>query len=358
MDDRSFVAAQDFILETKRYWTTELYPALKADYEEKAAGLDQTPDTVDEVEDLIGSTTLYQFYAWLERHLQRFKYAGRYGLYPYHDERREALEASLADAGSGGDRLTLDPDLPLPDYYTAVDIHQHPGGVWSDGIAGFVYERGARSTTPLMGKAHKDLHQRFTDFVADQGGAPSNILDMGCGFGKSTRPFFETFKEARVEAIDLSAPCVRVGAQDAASSTNSSVRYRQMDALKTDYDDEAFDLVTSTMLVHELPPREIEQLFEEAVRVLAPGGRMAHLDFYQVPDAFARFIHYGHARRNNEPFMEPWAEMDPVVLLEEQGLTNIQVVAFQEAEGVDADNSPFWRFPWTIIYGEKPEHRS
>ena len=354
MDDRSFVAAQDFVLEAKRYWTTEIYPELKADYEARAAQLDIEPETVEDVDALIGHTTLYRFYSWLERHLQRFKYAGRYGLYPYHDERREELVASLPNVEGGGDQLMLNPDLPLPDYYTAVDIHQHPGGVWSDEIAGFVYERGARSTTPLMGKAHSDLHQRFTGFVAGQGNTPSQILDMGCGFGKSTRPFFETFKDARVEAIDLSEPCVRVGALDAASNTNSAVRYRQMDALHTDYDDGEFDLVTSTMLIHELPPPEIDRMFEEAVRVLAPGGHMAHLDFHQVPNAFARFIHYGHARRNNEPYMEPWAEIDPVALLRDKGLTNIKVVPFQEAEGVDPANSPFWRFPWTIVYGEKP----
>ena len=358
MDDRSFVAAQDFLLDAKRYWTTEIYPALKADYENRAALSEAAPDTAGEGEALIGGTTLYRFYAWLERHLQRFKYSGRYGLYPYHDGRRGELMASVDGIEADADRLALDPHLPLPDYYRKIDIHQHPGGVWSDDIAGFVYERGARSTTPLMGKAHKDLHQRFTDFVAGQGTAPSRILDMGCGFGKSTRPFYETFKNAHVEAIDLSAPCLKVGAHEASSGTNSPVRYRQMDALTTDYGDNTFDLVTSTMLVHELPPAEIDQLFEEAVRVLSPGGRMAHLDFHHVPNAFARFIHDGHARRNNEPFMSSWADIDPVALMTEKGLTNLQIIPFQEADGVDPANSPFWRFPWTIVYGEKPSSHS
>ena len=88
MDDRSFIAAQDFILDVKRFWTTEIYPALKADYENRTASLESVPDTSAEVEALIGSTTLYRFYAWLERHLQRLKYSGRYGLYPYHDGKR------------------------------------------------------------------------------------------------------------------------------------------------------------------------------------------------------------------------------------------------------------------------------
>ena len=353
MDDRSFIAAQDFILDVKRFWTTEIYPALKADYENRAASLEPPPDAAEEVEALIGSTTLYRFYAWLERHLQRLKYSGRYGLYPYHDGKRGELMASVDGIENAADRLTLNPDLPIPDYYRKVDIHQHPGGVWRDEIAGFVYERGARSTTPLMGKAHKDLHQRFTSFVADQVTTPSHILDMGCGFGKSTRPFYETFKEAIVDAIDLSAPCLKVGAYEAGYCTKSTVRYRQMDALTTDYDDNTFDLVTSTMLIHELPPAEINQLFQEATRVLAPGGRMAHLDFHHVPNAFARFIHDGHARRNNEPFMSSWADIDPVALMAEKGLINIEIIPFQEADDVDLLNNPFWRFPWTIVYGEK-----
>ena len=188
--------------------------------------------------------------------------------------------------------------------------------------------------------------------MVENGTNPLRILDMGCGFGKSTRPFYETFKDACVEAIDLSAPCLAIGAQDATASTNT-IRYRQMDALDTDYCDGAFDLVTSTMLLHELPPPEIDRLFDEATRILAPGGRMVHLDFHQIPNAFSRFIHYGHAMRNNEPFMKPWAEIDPGKLMKNKGLTNIKIIPFQEAEGVDAKNSPFWRFPWTILYGEK-----
>ena len=153
MADRSFVAAQDFILEVKCYWTTVIYPQLKGDFEERARAMDPAPDTPDAVANVIGDTILYQYYAWLERHLQRFKYSGRYGLYPYHHERRDALLASRGDDR----RVVVDPGLELPQYYRDVDIHQHPGGVWSDEIAGFVYERGARSTTPLMSAGHEDL---------------------------------------------------------------------------------------------------------------------------------------------------------------------------------------------------------
>ena len=352
MDDRSFAVAQALILETKKYWTTRLYPALKENYQDKASLQETPPQTVADVQALIGETTDYQVYAWLERHLQRFKYSGRYGLAPYHRERRDELLAPLAEmANSAG--LDTDDNFEQPKYYRAVDIHQHPGGVWSAETAGFEYERGARSTTPMMGGKHRDLHQRFTDLVAT-GGTPSRVLDMGCGFGKSTQPFYETFGEARIDAIDLSQPCVTLGAWTAAQAQAQNTRFRQMSAFETDYKDEEFDLVTSTMLIHELPPPQIDRMFDESLRLLQSGGRMVHLDFHELPDVFSRFIHYGHGRRNNEPFMEPWAEMDVVTVLKEKGFKDVKVHSFSEAEGVDAINSPVWRFPWTVISAVKP----
>jgi ubiquinone/menaquinone biosynthesis C-methylase UbiE len=362
IDGRSFAAAQSFLLATKTFWTTQLYPALRAEYERRADLAGRRPGTPEEVGQLLGESTLYQYFAWLERHLQRFKYAGRYGLQPWHAQQRAELEAALEEARRSGAPVELDPDLELPRYYTSVDIHQHPGGVWSDPIAGFVYERGARSTTPLAGGRHRDLHDRLTALVADRCPQPRRILDMACGFGKSTRPFYELFPEAEVHAVDLAAPCVKLAARDAAAAGARNVRFRQMDAAATDYPDGAFDLVTSTMFLHEMPPTAIERTLAEAARVLAPGGRMVHLDFLpQVQpngDAFARFIHETHGRRNNEPFMAPLARMDLVGLLERLGFTNVEIAPFEEADGTLDPAYPNWRFPWTVIVAEKRGERS
>jgi ubiquinone/menaquinone biosynthesis C-methylase UbiE len=352
IDDRSFAAAQAFTLEAKLFWTRRIYPALRSEYERRAATA-SPPRTAREAAALIADTALYRIYAWLERHLQRMKYSGRYGLQPYHEQRRAALEAALDPAGLPPGLLELDPRQGPPDYDTALDIHQHPGGIHSDPIAGFVYERGARTTTPLAGGRHRDLHDRLVGFVEENGGVPRRVLDMGCGFGKSTAPFYLRFRDSDVIGIDVSAPCLALAAHEAARAQARNVAFKQRRAEDTGLPEASFDLVTSTMLLHEMPPAAIEATFDEAWRVLAPGGRMIHLDFHHLPDAFLRFIHYGHGRRNNEPYMEPFAEMDVAALLRAKGFRRVRVLPFEEAEGTLLPGHASWRFPWTIIAAER-----
>jgi len=351
MPERSFEAAQRFLLSAKNWWTSRLYPRLRAEYEARS-GTHTARHTVADVADMLEDLTLYRYFAWLERHLQRMKYSGAYGLARYYDAKRETALQKL-DAANGSDRiLELNPDLELPHYYTRIDIHQHPGGIWSDDVAGLVYEHGARSTTPLLGESHANLHTRFTTWVA-AGGSPVNILDMGCGFGKSTEPFYTRFPEAGVEGIDLSAPCLRLAAHTARNSGAANIRFRQRDAAHTGYSDASFDLVTSTMLLHETPPAALERVLSEARRVLEPGGRMIHLDFHYLPDAFARFMHYGHARRNNEPYMQPIAELDLRTLMRRHGFSDAQIEPFREAEDLGPERTDVWRLPWTVISGRK-----
>ena len=332
IDPRSFVAAQDFILSVKTYWTTQLYPQL-----DQNSPIEEIEQTVD-----------YKFFAWLERHLQRFKYSGRYGIHHFQNQFRTEIIEKFSD----NDLLILDEELELPNYYTAIDIHQHPGGLWGDDIAGTVYERGARSTTPLGSATHHDLHHRLTK-ISTSDYNPDKILDMACGFGKSTQPFYDAFPKADIIGIDLSAPCLKLAAYLANENQIKNVHYQQANAEDTPFKNDAFNLVTSTMLLHELPPKSIEAVFAEAHRVLSPGGKMVHLDFYLLPTEFNHFIHKGHSERNNEPFMDPFSKMNLKQILGSQGFTNISIEPFEEADGTLATNYEPWRFPWTLILAEK-----
>lgn len=351
MQPRDFEAAQEFLLAAKQFWSTSMYRSLRNEYDAslKHSGRSR-PTTAAGVAETLKVHPTYQYFAWLERHLQKMKYSGSFGLVPYYSERRQEI-LGFAKAPPVNGRLTLDPKLALPDYYTQVDIHQHPGGLWSDEIAGAVYESGARTTTPLLGDSHASLHDRFTKLIASRGPA-QRILDLGCGFGKSTRPFATTFTGARIDAIDLSASCLRFAAANGAPPPAAAIHFQQMDANELKFPASSFDLVTSTMFLHETPPEPLRRVFEETFRVLEPGGRMIHLDFYLMPDVFSRFMHYGHGQRNNEPFMQPLAELDLPGLLSSIGFVECTLEPFSESDGSVANAE--WRFPWTVISARKP----
>lgn len=348
--DRRFDAYQDFVLSCKLAWTQTLFPALRKRYADAAT--QSPPQSPADVATLLSADPLNQYFGWFERHLQRMKYSGRHGLAPHFSGQRAELAAEL-QAGLHSGLVELAPEFEQPAYYTAVDIHQHPGGVWSDEVAGYVYERGARTTTPLL-REDADLHHRFTREVLARAADATRLVDLGCGFGKSSRPFYNQSRDLDVTGIELSAPCLKLAARTAAEDQARNVRFRQADAAATGLEGGGYDVVTSTMLLHEMPPSHIERTLHETYRLLAPGGLSIHLDFLTDEDPFGRFIHYGHSERNNEPFMPPLNEMDLEGAHRRAGFESVEIVPFEEMPGTLEPGFSAWRFPWTMIIARKP----
>ena len=52
--------------------------------------------------------------------------------------------------------------------------------------------------------------------------------------------------------------------------------------------------------------------------------------------------------------MQPLAELNLAEALRNRGFTKIEIIPFQEAEGINPGEHQAWRFPWTFIQAEKP----
>ncbi|PPR64606.1 MAG: putative methyltransferase YcgJ [Alphaproteobacteria bacterium MarineAlpha4_Bin2] len=342
---RRFDAYQSFLLGCKTYWSTALYQQVKSECHTK-----NDTESLEDLETASRENVTYQYYSYLERHLQRMKYSGRYGIVPMHEPLRSELEQSL-DQKLPENLLTLKQDFIPPDYFTRIDIHQHPGGTCGDTLAGFIYERGSRSMWP-GGSKDRGLHPRFNAIVKSIC-TPQRVLDLGCGFGKSTKPFIEDFPDAEVIGIDVSAPCLKLAALTAHEEKLNNIQYYQSYAEETPFPSAKFDLVSSTMLLHEMPPRAIQNVFQESFRLLDQGGYAIHLDYSTDDDPFNQFIHLGHAQRNNEPFMKPLNEMDLGKAMKDAGFTDVTIEPFEEAPNALSPENKAWRFPWIIVRGQK-----
>ena len=201
------------------------------------------------------------------------------------------------------------------------------------------------------------FHRRFVDTAIPDRGY-RRIVDLGCGFGKSTRPLKQRHPDAEVIGVDLAAPLL-VLAKEQAQRAGTALTLLQRDCRRTGLVDGSVDLVTATMLIHELPVTAILETIAEAARLLAPGGLLRILDFHLTGDPVRDLAMREHAVRNNEPFMAGLFNLDLVAVCADAGLAEARWVAFDERGAgrlpdLNWPRRPEWHFPWAVLEAGKP----
>ena len=250
------------------------------------------------------------------------------------DRQLGALVERCRPRAGGTASLRLDPGLELPPYQRAVDNHSLPGGYHAETRADDV-RQGAiyalSSTTYLLqqtGARHEirghtllgHVRMRFPELE------PKTILDLGCLVGASTAVYAECVPAACIDAIDTSAPALRYAA-GAASDRGLVLAFSQQNAEHTDFPDGSFDLVVSHALLHETSRTAVRNIFAECLRLLRPGGVMAHIEVPArieslSPWEYLRSAYEGHY--NQEPYWNGVVESDLAGLATETGFSDAQ----------------------------------
>ena len=101
----------------------------------------------------------------------------------------------------------------------------------------------------------------------------SNILDFGCGVGRSLKKVAE-FNPKKITGIDISDVSIQK-AKSLIIDSNSEVELVVDNCEKTKFKNNTFDIVYGTGILHHL---NIEICLEEIRRILKPGGKFLFVE--------------------------------------------------------------------------------
>ncbi|MDA0672683.1 MAG: class I SAM-dependent methyltransferase [Cyanobacteria bacterium] len=223
-------------------------------------------------------------YALMKRQARQvlIKTAERNGI-PWRQQRAEW------EASSVRDRLAplTNPEVTYPDYYH-VPFHAYGDGnlCWQ---AAFEAEAATYAMAlrvwpqeSLTWQAAQDrLRHSFLQVLADHGpDQVQAVLDIGCSVGISTQYLHRFYCERQGHPIhtvglDLSPYMLAVAA---ARDSEGSVEWVHGRAEATGFPANRFDVVTLQFVTHELPRTAARAIFQEALRLLRPGGMLAVTD--------------------------------------------------------------------------------
>jgi SAM-dependent methyltransferase len=314
-----------FVSALRRYVLEDLAAQMRSDFTNRVAPSRPREDwTAERVHEALRSRDSFRFYSTLRTCSQDLLYQVVRAPIERSQERLQRYAAGLGTTGS----LTLDPDLAVPRSVTAIDVHLMPGSYhtqYGDGdmTMGAVYEHRLRlSTFGVFGPNLDDIGQSVARFMRQRypRWRPRRILDLGCTVGHNTGAWKDVFPSAEVCGIDVSAPCLRY-AHARAQAQQRAIHFRQMNAEQLKYPDASFDLVFSSMFLHELPRRSLAIVFREARRVLRPGGLMLHMELPPANQlgAYDSFQLDWDGHYNNEPFYRAFRGTDLAGLLCQTG---------------------------------------
>jgi ubiquinone/menaquinone biosynthesis C-methylase UbiE len=158
----------------------------------------------------------------------------------------------------------------------------------------------------------KSVRETLMPFALDGVDLGDDVLEIGPGFGATTRVLIETVP--RLTAVEVDPESVRL-----LTEQFPAVRVIEADGTKLPLPDNSFSGVTAFTMLHHVPsPQQQDQLFAETFRVLKPGGVFAGLD--SRPNMRFRFIHLFDTMVVVDPHTMPQR-------LEEAGFTDIDIKA-------------------------------
>jgi len=308
------VARFNFLANMVKYVSTRVLPGTEVAYKQRAepayeAANGRKPQDRREVRKAMETDPYYKIWSALRLNTMEMRHqAGRSVVLRQLDE----LNATAKSLNDQQATLQLDPSVAIPRYIGSVDNHLMPGSYYTELADDDVspaanYDVGIFVTTQgLFGLYTDGAGHGIVKWLQDNhpGFKPQRILDIGCGVGHNSVPVALAFPTAEMYAVDVAAPMLRYGHARAQDLGANNLIFKQGNAEALDFPADHFDLIYSTMFVHETSYKALHRIMAECRRLLRPGGIHMHLE--QPPfhgmGPFEQFLRDWDSYYNNEPF--------------------------------------------------------
>ena len=322
-------ARERFTSALRAYTLVDLAAQMRSDYDSAAADAGVSHRRGEDVHAFLKSRDLFKWYSSLRCTAQELVWQST--LRAIQSDTGTLAGASQAsDAGSSQGSLELNPDLPLPAYTEEMDVHLMPGNYQGQGpeaglTPGAVYDNGLEVFSfGVMGEGLDDIGHSMANFARlrwpDM--PVTTVVDVGCTIGHNTLPWKQAFPDAEVYGLDIAAPCLRYG-HARAEALGIPIHFRQAGCDRLPFADASVDVVFSSMFLHELPVDMIRAFFNEAFRVLRPGGLLIHMEL-PPNDALAPYDAFyldWDCFYNNEPFYKGFRDLSYPKLCSDAGFS-------------------------------------
>ena len=331
------VARGEFISGMRSFILNDLAADLRVAYDSRARpaferSVGRPPSNGGEVHDALRGDPMFKIYSALRVQAQKMVWST---VKPVVDREAERLADEAEKVADRPGSVILDPTLPVPRNVSAIDVHLLPGsyvGETGNLKTGAVYDQGLSIfSMGLMGQNLDDIGLSMARYVSARypDFAPSEIVDLGCTIGHNTLPWKQAYPSARVRAIDV-APSGLLYGSARAKMQGQEVDFVQMSADALAFEDSSIDLVFSSMFLHELSPKVRDKVFNEAHRVLRPGGLMLHMELppNTQMSAFESFYLDWDSYYNAEPYYKGFRDQEPLDLCRKAGFAAENYIQF------------------------------